>query len=80
MFYFRDNLFFGRLPNGDVRIVKFSSPPPDFPQVEQDFRDWDITLLDVTVDALSWCSVISSMSKAGESENWDRAKEFHGVT
>jgi hypothetical protein len=80
MFHYKDNLFFGRMNNGSVRIIKFAKPPKDWPQAEGFYTSYeDAVLFDVIVDADSWCSVISSVSAGGEWNNgFYKAKEFHG--
>lgn len=70
MFHESDGLFFKRLPNGDVRIVK-----------THDGRDirLDNVVFDHTVSAAVWASVIATCSKQGEYPNggFDRAVAFH---
>lgn len=76
MFHLEDNLFFGRRADGSVRILKFTSPPLDFPQADADYPD---AVLDKTVDTPSWASVVCSVSKGGEtSTRWEWAQNFHG--
>ena len=78
MFHFKDNLFFGRLPNGDVRILKFAMSPAHFPQATQQQFDTQPSF-DATVDANSWSSVVASVSAGGEEGGrFYVAKEFHG--
>lgn len=77
MFHYSDNLFFGRMSNGSVRILKFKGKPPEWPLAEGLYED---AILDVIVDQHSWCSIIASVSSFGEpSGGFDRAKEFHGI-
>lgn len=91
MFHQRDNLFFGRMQDGGVRIVKFSAPPhvtllhgadavtrpTDGPHADGEFREVKV-LLDVRITADEWASIISSMSKAGEADGgFYRALDWH---
>ena len=70
MFHENHGLFFGRLANGDVRIVK-----------TYDCRDIrpDNVVLDHVIPASVWASVIATCSKQGEYPNGghDRALTFH---
>jgi hypothetical protein len=67
MFHLTENLYFEKLPNGAVRIVKKSNAAYDAG-----------TVFEVTIDANQWASVIASMSHYGE-ENYGfyRALSFH---
>lgn len=74
MFHTQDGLYFGRLPNGDVRIVK-----------TDDNRDPESTdtqkILDMVIPGNSWASVIASVSAGGEvDERWYPAVDFHNST
>ena len=81
MHHMSDNLFFGRLPDGSVRILKF----PDVEWRGNDGRSWpkvdgvyaDATLDIVVKDGL-WCSAVSSVSHGGEENGrWYDAMKFH---
>lgn len=75
MFHHSDNLFFGRLPDGKVRILKFASPPPDWPTVDGTYPD---ATLDHTLDDGHWGSVVASVSAKGEQDGrWYKAMDFH---
>jgi hypothetical protein len=64
MFHLTDNLYFEKLPDGAVRILKKSDDAG--------------TVFDITVDASSWASVIASMSNYGEEDyGFYRALSFH---
>lgn len=91
MFHQRDNLFFGRMPDGGVRIVKFSGPPfvqwwhneractvpTEYPQADGEFRSVEV-ILDVKISAEEWASVIASVAAQGESDGgFYRALDFH---
>lgn len=79
MFHSHDNLYFGRLPDGAVRVVKFSEPPfpmmkqvecgtvpSEWPQADGEFHSVQV-LLDVTLTVYEWASIISSVAMRGES-------------
>lgn len=75
MFHLSDNLFFGRLPDGKVRVVKFAAPPKDWPQADGVFPD---AVLDQEIDDGGWGSVVASMSAKGEGDGrWYKAMDFH---
>lgn len=80
MFHVRDNLFFGRRADGSVRVLKFSLSPKDgwqgeFPRVEDQNA---AALLDITIDADSWGSIVASVSARGEEHGrWYMAMDFH---
>ena len=69
MFHIKDNVFFGRLENGDVRVLAFSSPPESFPIADGIYDPTDkrypITF-DFTINADAWASVVASVSAGGE--------------
>lgn len=76
MFHYRDNLFFGRKTSGAVRIVKFTTPPNEWPHADSEYIV-DV-LFDVTIDNDSWPSIVSSVSAGGEANNgYYIAKRFH---
>jgi len=65
MFHLQDGLYFDRLEDGKVRILKKNA-------------DTDAVEMDMVVDAAGWCSVIASMSYYGEEDcGFYRAEEFH---
>lgn len=73
MFHVQDGLYFGRLPNGDVRIVKTGD------NIDPGFHAQKI--LDVIIPGNIWASVIASMSAGGEeNERWYPAVDFHNST
>jgi hypothetical protein len=55
MFHYQDNLYFGLMPGGDVRILKFKEPPVDYPR-EAD-GTYPEAILDVKIDRNSWISI-----------------------
>lgn len=77
MFHHRDNLFFGRRSDGSVRIMKFSQPPKAWPRADAEYT---ADVFDAIVDGDSWCSVIASVSAAGEQGRWELSKSFHNDT
>ena len=87
MFHNRDNLFFGRTKSGGVRILKLRRNPTTYPIADGDkpespfdraaFRKEDV-ILDVTIEANEWASIIASVSAHGEiNDGWNRAMRFH---
>lgn len=77
MFHVSDNLFFGRLDNGDVRILKFKRPPTVWPDVNRVYISADVEF-DEKVPAGSWPSVVASVSNAGEGDGrFYTAQAFH---
>lgn len=91
MFHWRDSLYFGRLPDGTVRIVKFSAPPHvlkrhaegrtqfvDYVSADGEFHDVKI-LLDVRIPPGEWASIIACTSKRGEHDGgYAAAMKFLG--
>jgi len=68
MFHVNDHLFFGRMTNGGVRILKYSSAPLTIPDADQP-RDKPGELvpeLDARIDGGIWASIIASVSAQGE--------------
>jgi hypothetical protein len=66
-FHWREGWFFKRLPDGSVRVVNRENPA----------SEW--LMVDITIDLLSWSSIVCSVSAEGETaERWDAAQEFHG--
>lgn len=91
MFHWRDNTYFGRLPDGTVRVVKFSKPPhvmlrhnedactvpTNYPAVDGEFRSVEV-LLDIRIPPNEWASIVASVSGLGESNGrYQLAAEFH---
>lgn len=78
MFHWRDNFFFGRRADGSVRVLKFDLAPKDFPKADEPGTPVPAAL-DMTIPAAEWASIVSSVSKAGEtSESYQQAVAFHG--
>lgn len=77
MFHVDNFLFFGRLPNGDVRILKFKHRPADYPDAERIYSPTDVEF-DTTVPVGSWPSVVAGVSKHGEGDGrFYTAQAFH---
>jgi hypothetical protein len=77
MFHLSDNLYFGRHQNGDVRVLKLAQTPKAYPNVGDAFPNTDV-LLDVTIPADGWCSIVASVSRLGEVDNrFYRMQLFH---
>lgn len=67
MLHVKDGLYFERLPDNQVRILKKEKGTDDAP-----------ISFDMTLDANLWASVIASMSYYGEEDNgFYRALNFH---
>lgn len=76
MFHAAGNLFFGRTPLGSVRIVKFASPPREWPSVND--PEHAAALLDVVLPAELWASTVASVSAGGETAGrYAQALRFH---
>lgn len=66
-FHWRDDIYFKRMDDGSVRVTSFWKYN-NYPQE----RTW-------TIDRDSWASIVSSVSKNGETaETWQHIREFHG--
>lgn len=79
MFHWKDNWFFGRLSDGSgsVRIMHWIKPPKAWPIA--DLGPQEDTDLDITIDAHSWASIVSSVSEIGEGGGrFYKALAFHG--
>jgi len=75
MFHQADNLFFGRLPDGSVRILKFAANPANWPTVDGVYPD---AVLDATISDGHWGSIVASVSARGEQHGrWYHAMDFH---
>lgn len=57
MFHVKDGLYFERLENNSVRVVKMKTAMADCEEIS----------FEATLDRDAWASVISSVSKGGES-------------
>lgn len=71
MFHSEEGLYFTRATaDGAVRIVKtVDGRPPE----------QDNVILDQTIAAGSWCSIVCAVSEKGERDmRWFKACEFHG--
>lgn len=72
MFHSHSGLFFNRLDGGSVQIIKTYDG--------RDVRS-DNVVIDITLDATSWASVIASMSAEGETlEKYTEARAFHNLS
>lgn len=77
MFHWKENIFFGRKADGDVRVIAFKSPPPFPPDPHTDYPSM-LTRIDLTIDAGSWASIVSSVSAQGENNmRFYDALRFH---
>lgn len=81
MIHWKENIFFGRREDGSVRILAFTSPPKFFPVADAIYDTTDASFsvcFDKTIDADSWASIVSSVSKGGEANGrFYTAKAFH---
>ncbi len=67
-FHVQDGLYFNRLEDGSVHILKMASGHAEDEEI----------LFELTVDENVWASIISSMSKAGEGDGgFYQALHFH---
>ncbi|HEV2521057.1 MAG TPA: hypothetical protein VGT24_01640 [Candidatus Acidoferrales bacterium] len=66
-FHWRDDIYFQRQDDGSVLVTSFWQYN-NYPQEKK----W-------VIDKDSWASIVSSMSKGGETaESWQHVKDFHG--
>lgn len=71
------DLFFGRLADGSVRILRLRSTPLDAPDVNSDFRLSEC-MVDSRIPSETWSSIVASMSARGESSlRYYAALAFH---
>lgn len=71
MFHLQNGLWFERLTDGSVRIIKTYDGRDPRP---------DNIVLDETTDEAGWASVVCSVSKDGEDNaRWMHARRFHGT-
>lgn len=77
MFHVRDNLFFGRMSDGAVRVLKFKSAPASSPSAMLSYPPHLIEY-EFIVPAASWASVVASVSLQGEDHGrFYVAQSFH---
>ncbi len=63
MFHWRDGWYFGRILGSKGDVI---------------IRNDQFGGFSIIIDAASWCSIIASVSKEGEtSESWQKANELH---
>lgn len=77
MFSLRDGIYFGRLPNGRVRLLILPRPLDggEFPKIDQPYPN---AILDTAIDDGHWGSVVASVSEGGEANGrWYTAMDFH---
>lgn len=78
MFHWKDGLYFGRMPDGSVRVIQQPNQGShqDFPRIDAPVEG---ALLDVTIPAAEWASITSSVSATSEtSESYQAALALHG--
>lgn len=75
MFHLTDNLFFGRCPDGSVRVLKLPTAPKGYPATSDEYPD---AIFDVVIDPSGWASIIATVSAGGEEDlRFFAAKDFH---
>jgi hypothetical protein len=68
-FHWQDGWYFRRTEDGSVEVTKTSIDHVDSP-----------VLLQFTIPAYHWASIVSSVSDEGEtSQRWNEACAFHGI-
>ena len=73
-----DNLFIGRLDNGDVRLLKLKCAPLYPPKVHKPYFDKEMVELDQVVHHRMWCRAISHVSvDQHDHDKWYAAMAFH---
>jgi len=65
-FHWQDGWYFKRMPEGGVRMRKREASREDAPIV-----------LEVIVDADSWCSIVSHVTAGGEAQSWPVVRALH---
>jgi len=78
MFHWHNNWFFGRKADGSVRVMKLAGlrSPERWPEAS-DPPLTEFGAVDLTIDAGSWASIVSSVSAGGEAANYEAAKALH---
>ena len=77
MFHLDNNTFFGRMPDGSVRVIKFKSPPTEWPAGTSTYVNESCDF-DFTIPASFWPSIVASVSKQGEENGrFYEAQAFH---
>lgn len=75
MYKLNNGVYFGRLPNGNVRLLVLPDDRAEFPAVDGDYPD---ARLDLVIDDGHWGSVVAGVSAKGEADGrWYRAMDFH---
>lgn len=75
MFHWTDGFYFGRRADGDVRVLKFERSPAEWPKA--DAPTYPDATIDKVIPAAEWASITSSVSKSGESTNYQAAVDLH---
>jgi len=77
MFQATENVYFGRCPDGAVRIIKFRQVPVTWPAVNRNYSDAEVEF-DYTVPEGVWPSIVATVSLAGEEQGrYYAARAFH---
>lgn len=77
MFHESNNLFFGRMTDGSVRVIKFKAPPPQWPSITAQYQP-QLVEFDQTIPAPAWASLIATVSLQGEADGrFYKAQSFH---
>ncbi len=72
--------FFGRANDGSVRIIRLRSVPLDPPKVDAQLHSSE-ALLDLSIPAETWASLVSGVSLIGETpKRHYEALAFHSNT
>ena len=77
MIHALDNLFFGRRPDGTVRLLKLpgTSTPTPWPSVGTSYPE---AILDIDLSPTTWASIMSGVSNRGDIEGrFYVAQAFH---
>ena len=76
MFNVTETLYFGRLPDGAVRILRFTQVPLDPPQASGVYSGQ--VDIDLTIPASTWPAILAAVSLRGEIEGrFYVAQAFH---
>lgn len=76
MFHQRDGFYAERLEGGSVRLVKQNPATP----IEQSHGAQGDVVMDHTIPAAEWASIVAAVSVGGEtSETYRAARDLHGA-
>lgn len=75
MIHQSNNLFFGRLDNGSVRILKLNRHPDSWPKLGYCFPE--DTVLDVVISAEQWSAIVNTLGDPANAGELYNATDFN---